>query len=79
VRTPDSGSPGQESVREAFGRASEQCAQQEQALRELGRLLLSFAQQNFELHRRTLAVLEGIKRDVERFKRQLKQLSSARV
>ncbi|MFW6189904.1 MAG: hypothetical protein ACOC7T_05675 [Planctomycetota bacterium] len=73
------GDGGMEQVRQAYREALAENRKQREALAAIRELLAEMAAQNLALHRRTLATLEAMNRDVRRFKRQLKNLSSART
>jgi len=80
VRSNELASDGTtERVRQAYREAVAESRRQREALAALRELLAEMAAQNLALQRRTLATLEALNRDVRRFKRQLKNLSSART
>jgi replicative DNA helicase len=73
-------------IEDGLRRASEACRQaarqaqlEQQALAALNRLLGELAEENLRIHRRNAAILDGMREDLERIKRQLKRLSTARA
>ncbi len=70
---------GLEAARRAYQQAAAQVEQQQEALRRLRALLIELAEQDLRLHGRTLSLLQEMNRDIERFKRQMKRLNTART
>lgn len=69
---------GLEQVRQAYREAHAESHRQREALAALRELLGEMAARDLELHRRTLATVQALNRDLRRFERQLRNLSSAR-
>ncbi len=70
---------GLEAARRAYRQAAAQVERQQEALRQLRSLLIELAQQDLRLHGRTLSLLQEMNRDMQRFKRQIKRLNTART
>ncbi len=79
--TPNSASPESrlERVRRAYREAAAECRHQREALGALRGILLELAEDSLRLHRRTRAAIEQLCGDMERIKRQLERLSTART
>jgi hypothetical protein len=68
-----------ERVRAAYREAAAECRHQREALRALRDILLELAEESLRLHRRTRATIEQLSGDVERMKRRLERLNTART
>ncbi len=68
-----------ERVREAYQKAAEQLSREQHALGTLHKILVDFSEENLRFHEHSLEILEQMKRDVERLRRQMRRLSTARA
>lgn len=66
-------------VQDYYERTARQVERERQALRSLHGLLLDISRQSLQLHQRSASVLDAINRDLEKVKRQLKRISTART
>jgi DNA repair exonuclease SbcCD ATPase subunit len=67
-----------ERVREACEESAERWRQEQRALESVRSLVAALAEQSLRLHQRNLAIVNSMKEDLDRVKRQLKRLATAR-
>ena len=65
-------------LHQTYEKAAEQLTQQYERMVELRKVFGEAARQNVELHQKVLGEMELLKREMERLRRRLKQLGTAR-
>ena len=66
-------------ARESYGQAAEEMRREQDALASIGGLMVELAEQNLQLHRQSMAILDAVRRDLEQVKQQLKRIIIART
>ncbi len=69
---------GLERAREAYEETAEQLRDERRALELLRSMVAALADESVRLHQRNMASIESMKEDLERVKRRLKRLATAR-
>jgi hypothetical protein len=68
-----------ERVRRAYREAAEELRRQQEALAAVHGVLMEISEEDLALHRRGLAVLDAMRRDLQEVKRRLQRLGTARA
>jgi len=67
-----------ERVRDAYGQTAERLRAERRALDSLRGMVAALAEESMRLHQRNMASIESMKEDLERVRRQIKRLATAR-